>query len=92
MRKYVITPNGICFIISFFSNGTGSPQREDGEGEYTSVQVVTALAMAAGIWQIIFYFLRLSSFCSLLSHSLIRGFTTGAAIHVFSSQVSLNKV
>ncbi len=31
--------------------------------------------------------LNLGMFCSLLSTSLIRGFTTGAAVHVFSSQV-----
>jgi len=51
------------------------------------VQVVTALAFVSGCFQLLFFALRLSSLCSVLSHSLIRGFTTGAAVHVFSSQV-----
>ncbi len=42
--------------------------------------------------QLIFFVLQVSSFCSLLSHSLIRGFTTGASMHVFSSQVLIFKV
>lgn len=38
-------------------------------------------------FQIIMYLLRLGVISSLLSEALVSGFTTGAAIHVFTSQI-----
>lgn len=40
-----------------------------------------------GIFQLIMYVLRLGIISSLLSETLVSGFTTGCAIHVFTSQV-----
>lgn len=54
---------------------------------YTPVQVATALCFVVGILQIIMFLLRLGAVSSLLSETLVSGFTTGAAIHVFTSQV-----
>lgn len=39
------------------------------------------------VFQLIMYVLRLGIISSLLSETLVSGFTTGAAIHVFTSQV-----
>ncbi|KAJ9581646.1 hypothetical protein L9F63_023163, partial [Diploptera punctata] len=38
-------------------------------------------------FQLIMYLFRLGILCTLLSDTLVNGFTTGAAIHVFTSQI-----
>lgn len=37
--------------------------------------------------QVVLYMLRLGIVCTLLSDTLVSGFTAGAAVHVFSSQI-----
>jgi solute carrier family 26 protein len=37
--------------------------------------------------QLLMYIFRMGIVCTLLSDTLVNGFTTGAAIHVFTSQV-----
>lgn len=54
---------------------------------YTPVQVATALCFVVGVLQLVMFLLRLGAVSSLLSETLVSGFTTGAAIHVFTSQV-----
>lgn len=54
---------------------------------YTPMQVVTALGLVVGAIQVIMYVLRLGIISTLLSETLVSGFTTGAGIHVFTSQV-----
>ncbi|XP_055316397.1 solute carrier family 26 member 6-like isoform X2 [Sitodiplosis mosellana] len=54
---------------------------------YTPMQVVTSLCLIVGCIQLVMYVLRLGIMSSLLSETLVSGFTTGAAIHVFTSQV-----
>lgn len=55
--------------------------------EYTPFEVVTAVTFIVGIMHLIMCFLRLGMFASLLSEPLVNGFTTGAAVHVFVSQM-----
>lgn len=54
---------------------------------YTPMQIVTALCLIVGAIQVIMYVLRLGIISSLLSETLVSGFTTGAGIHVLTSQV-----
>ncbi|XP_013394220.1 solute carrier family 26 member 6 [Lingula anatina] len=51
------------------------------------IGVATALAMLVGFWQLMKGILRLGFITNYLSDPLISGFTTGAACHVFSSQI-----
>nr|CAD7577435.1 unnamed protein product [Timema californicum] len=67
--------------------------------EYTPIQVATAVTFMVGIYQVrarysgdssyflLMYILRLGIVCTLLSETLVNGFTTGAAVHVLSSQI-----
>lgn len=60
-------------------------------GEYVDPLVFTsALTLLVGVVQIIMGILRLGFLTTYLSDPLVSGFTTGAAVHVFTSQ--LNKV
>jgi solute carrier family 26, other len=59
----------------------------EGEAGYSPVQIATAICFIVGIIQIVMYFLRLGIISSLLSEPLVSGFTTGAAIHVLTSQI-----
>lgn len=54
---------------------------------YSPIQVVTTVSLVVGCIQVIMYVLRLGIISSLLSETLVSGFTTGAGIHVVTSQV-----
>lgn len=54
---------------------------------YTVIQVATAVAFMCGVWQIILGILQLGAMSVFLSDMLVSGFTTGAAVHVLTSQV-----
>ncbi|XP_063865117.1 prestin-like isoform X3 [Scylla paramamosain] len=54
---------------------------------YTPVQVSAAVALMIGIVQVILGLLQLGSLCVFLSDMLVSGFTTGAAVHVMTSQI-----
>ncbi|XP_058832839.1 solute carrier family 26 member 10-like [Topomyia yanbarensis] len=53
------------------------------------IEVAATLCFAVGLWQVLFYLCRVGTLSFLLSDTLISGFTTGAAIYVFTSQVNL---
>ncbi|CAH1392669.1 unnamed protein product [Nezara viridula] len=55
--------------------------------QITALGIGSTLAFLVGMYQIILYALRLGIVCTLLSDTLISGFTAGAAVHVFSSQL-----
>ncbi|ODM98762.1 Prestin [Orchesella cincta] len=54
---------------------------------YTAIQVATIVSFMVGILQFLMGILRLGVVSLLLPPSLVGGFTTGAAIHVLTSQV-----
>lgn len=54
---------------------------------YTPIQVATAVCFVVGIWQVLLGACRLGVLSVLLSDTLVSGFTTGAAVHVLTSQV-----
>lgn len=53
----------------------------------TALQVVSALCFLIGVIQVALYLFRMGIVATLLSDALVSGFTTGAAIHVLTSQV-----
>ncbi|SPP77416.1 solute carrier family 26 member 6 [Drosophila guanche] len=53
----------------------------------THLEVVTSLALAVGIVNLLMAFLRLGTLASLLSDPLVNGFTTAAACHVVTAQL-----
>lgn len=55
--------------------------------EYTPVQVAAVVAFLIGIFQVVLGVLQLGSLCVFLSDMLVSGFTTGAAVHVMTSQI-----
>uniref|UniRef100_A0A1B6D6T1 STAS domain-containing protein n=2 Tax=Clastoptera arizonana TaxID=38151 RepID=A0A1B6D6T1_9HEMI len=58
-----------------------------GTPTYTAVEVASAVCFLVGIYQLILYLLRLGSFASFLSDTIVNSLTAGAAVHVFTSQV-----
>uniref|UniRef100_A0A8R1HIR7 Sulfate_transp domain-containing protein n=1 Tax=Caenorhabditis japonica TaxID=281687 RepID=A0A8R1HIR7_CAEJA len=60
------------------------------EIEEISVNVVKSLGLAIGLIQILLFLLKANYLISYLSDQIILGFTTGAAVHVFTAQ--LNKI
>ncbi|CAL8126472.1 unnamed protein product [Orchesella dallaii] len=67
--------------LTFF-NGTTSNHRS-----YTTNEIVTVVSVCVGLWQILIGIFQLGSLSVLLSAELISGFTTGSAVHVFTSQL-----
>lgn len=63
------------------------PGPVNGTEVFTPVQVGAAVSLSVGIWQVVFGLFRLGSLSVFLSGTLVSGFTTGAAVHVFTSQV-----
>lgn len=60
---------------------------EGAHSEPAPAEIATALCFVVGCWQLVLYALRLGIASSLLSETLVSGFTTGAAVHVFTSQI-----
>lgn len=54
---------------------------------YTPLQVVTAVSLVVGFYQLLLCFFQLGTLASLLSEPLVNGFTTAAAVHVIVSQI-----
>lgn len=52
-----------------------------------SVEVVIALCLLTGIWQVLFAILTLGKMSWILSDVLVSGYTCGAAFHVITSQL-----
>jgi len=61
------------------------PHHED--TVYTSIEVATAVTLMVGLIQILMYVFRLGFVCTILSETLVSGFTAGAAVHVVTSQM-----
>lgn len=54
---------------------------------YTPIEVATAVTLMVGLIQILMYVFRLGAVCTILSETLVSGFTAGAAVHVVTSQM-----
>ncbi|XP_027839648.2 prestin isoform X3 [Aphis gossypii] len=64
-----------------------SLQPHDAAGVYTAIEVATAVTLMVGLIQILMYVFRLGVVCTILSETLVSGFTAGAAVHVVTSQM-----
>eukprot|EP00117_Sycon_ciliatum_P027960 scpid25904/ scgid22590/ Prestin; Solute carrier family 26 member 5 len=53
----------------------------------TAVEIAVAVTIVVGVMQIVMSFARLGVVTMFLSEPLVSGYTTGAAFHVFTSQV-----
>lgn len=54
---------------------------------YTPIEVATAVTLVVGLVQVVMYVFRLGAVCTILSETLVSGFTAGAAVHVVTSQM-----
>lgn len=64
---------------------TVTPLAEPGSGEY--IRITLTLALLAGGFQLALGLARLGAFANLISHSVIVGFTAGAAVLIMGGQL-----
>lgn len=59
---------------------------------YTRLEMLVAvnasLTLLVGVFQLVMFVLRLGFLTALFSNAMVCGYTTGVAVHVFSSQIS----
>ncbi len=77
--------SGPTTAISIVVFATVSPYFEPGSGDY--IGAVLILTLLAGIYQLAFGLARLGSMVNFVSHTVVVGFTTGAAVLIFTSQI-----
>ncbi|XP_060878036.1 prestin-like isoform X1 [Metopolophium dirhodum] len=70
-------------VTMYATDGTGA---DAGTG-YTAIQVATAVTMVAGLVQLLMYVFRLGLLCTVLSETLVSGFTASVAVIVLTSQL-----
>lgn len=87
VMKYSVEPNAFHALANASSPVDTEVWKTGDTIAYSPIQVVTALSLVVGAMQMIMYLLRLGIISTLLSETLVSGFTTGAGIHVFTSQV-----
>ncbi|RZC35028.1 Sulfate transp and/or STAS domain containing protein, partial [Asbolus verrucosus] len=75
--------------IEILQNGTivTTPPPDPSLPLYTNVEVATTVTFAVAIIQIVMYSLRLGVVSTLLSETLVNGFTCASAFHVVASQL-----
>lgn len=81
-RHLVSGPTTAISIIIFASL---SPLAESGTGEY--IRMALTLTFLAGVFQLVFGLARLGTLINFVSHAVIVGFTTGAALLVATGQL-----
>ena len=75
-------PTAALSIVVFT---TVSPLAEPGSAEYISLAL--GLTLMAGLFQLVLAFFRFGTLVNFVSHSVVVGFTSGAAIVIASSQI-----
>jgi SulP family sulfate permease len=78
--------SGPTTAISVVVFATLSGLHEPGSADY--IQAVLTITLLAGLFQLALGLVRLGQFVSLVSHSVMVGFTAGAAVLIALSQVS----
>lgn len=86
VQTHGVVPGEGIMIVSHM-NGTESLDESEAMVQYSALQVVTAVSMMVGIYQIVMCVCRMGALSSLLSEPLVSGFTTAAAVHVLVSQI-----
>lgn len=76
--------------VEILQNGTArvlDTRLVETHGEITNVQVAVTVTFAVALIQLLMYLFRLGAVSSLLSDTLVSGFTCASAFHVVSSQL-----
>ncbi|XP_025411593.1 solute carrier family 26 member 10-like isoform X1 [Sipha flava] len=81
-------------VVNTYANGNFN-LHHDGHAEptttttaiYSPIEVATAVTLMVGLIQILMYVFRLGVVCTILSETLVSGFTAGAGVHVVTSQM-----
>ncbi|OQV16809.1 putative Pendrin, partial [Hypsibius exemplaris] len=84
VHQFALKPTGNLTNDSALLSRLGLPYTAV---EWSQVQVGTAVALMVGIWQLAFGLLGAGGLVVYFSDQLVQGFTCGAAVHVFSSQL-----
>ncbi|XP_063234740.1 prestin-like isoform X2 [Bacillus rossius redtenbacheri] len=69
------------------SSGANHTSASAAGAGHSPVQVAAAVAFMVGLLQLLMHIFRLGVVCTLLSETLVNAFTSGAAVHVLTSQV-----
>ncbi len=77
--------SGPTTAISIVVFSSVSPFAEPGSAEY--IRLVLTLTLMAGVYQLVFGLARLGTLVNFVSHSVVVGFTSGAAILIATSQL-----
>ncbi|CAG7728847.1 unnamed protein product [Allacma fusca] len=77
----------ICLMSGKAALDYQSSHHSPSKPDYSILEITTAITFCVGIWQAILGVLRLGAASLLLNSELVSGFTTGAAVHVLTSQV-----
>ncbi|XP_031636337.1 solute carrier family 26 member 10-like [Contarinia nasturtii] len=84
VMRYAQNPSG---NITMLHNSTSIGAEPLDHPVYTPMHVVSSLCIVMAGFHLIMYVMRFGVLSSLLSESLVSGFTTGAAVGVLTSQV-----
>ncbi|XP_026827914.1 solute carrier family 26 member 10 isoform X3 [Ooceraea biroi] len=87
MTGKVVTTYSSAAISTNNTSAENGTLISDVNHQYSPVDVATAVTFTVAIIQLGMYVLRLGVISSLLADSLVSGFTTAAAMHVFTSQI-----
>lgn len=86
MAGKVVTQHATVLDVTHGNSTNGSTAPETGI-EYTPIQVVSVVCLCVGMYQIVMWMFRLGAVSTLLSDSLVSGFTTAASFQVVASQL-----
>ncbi|KAH0951309.1 hypothetical protein HN011_002548 [Eciton burchellii] len=87
MTGKVVTTYSSAAISTNNTSAENGTLISDVSHQYSPVDVATAVTFTVAVIQLGMYVLRLGIISSLLADSLVSGFTTAAAMHVFTSQI-----
>ncbi|XP_025206112.1 prestin-like [Melanaphis sacchari] len=74
-------------VTTYATDDSAADGSGGGGGGYTAIQVATAVTMVVGLVQLLMYVFRLGLLCTVLSETLVSGFTASVAVIVFTSQL-----
>lgn len=87
MTGKVVTTYSTSAILANSTSTENGTFISDTSHQYSPVEIATAVTFTVAVIQLGMYVLRLGIISSLLADSLVSGFTTAAAVHVFTSQI-----
>lgn len=82
----LVMVSGPTTAISILVFSAISPLAPFGSARF--IEIAILLSFLVGIWQILFAIFRVALVANFISHTIILGFTSAAAFHIFLSQVA----